>query len=474
MTSANEKLRSDEDINREILFHYAQTAATAGVVGAGFMGGISSLNKNGMRGSATNGSAGTPGVGLSLASLGGYDGMLPYQQHLPQESNPSLVYYSYPTPQYHHQQALQEHDNSGGSDLLDTMRSAVGHAEHHNQYHSPAATGTALLQQTGSLPRRLDNQQELWHAASLMEAPSTVLTTSTSNGTATGANNYYSTPLSSSFSSRPSRQFYFTGKNVRQSGPTYAHSQPVAATYSQSVAPASYSQSTGFEAAMASFGGDPYLLQNHDQPYSYDPNYFTHQGAVQQAPTYKDAFDRAMALKEKIDKNKKRRRGKIADDEPRRPLSAYNFFFSEEKEFVIGLLPDLPSKTNNLTINISSMSVDEIQDYLVEAKKKCCPETLNAIRDKAEAQTHTTLSAHLEGDKEKKSHKKSHGKVGFQKLASIIGKRWRSLSREGKDRYCDLAKEDQERFKRQIQQHQPLVCATKNEMSNPATQHSPL
>jgi hypothetical protein len=53
---------------------------------------------------------------------------------------------------------------------------------------------------------------------------------------------------------------------------------------------------------------------------------------------------------------------------------------------------------------------------------------------------------HLEGDRKKKSHKKSHGKISFQKLASIIGMRWRGLTDEGKNRYFELAKEDQARF----------------------------
>ena len=159
-------------------------------------------------------------------------------------------------------------------------------------------------------------------------------------------------------------------------------------------------------------------------------------------------------------KKGKRKFAKVADNEPRRPLSAYNFFFSEEKEVVIALLPDIGKNTKeddgdakkDLSISVKDMTMEEIQDFLVEAKEKLSPELLAEIREKVEEKTETTLQAHLEGEKEKKSHKKSHGKISFQKLASIIGKRWRNLSDTGRKRYYDLAKQDQERFKLQERQ----------------------
>jgi hypothetical protein len=223
----------------------------------------------------------------------------------------------------------------------------------------------------------------------------------------------------------------------------------------------------------------------------------------------------------------KKRKSKPAAHEPRRPLSAYNFFFSEEKEFVVALLPDrqhtvtsedqdesgttitstssseddvvksepLPDydpKNNNAfsctddtrntipeqqlvlmqstaaatkqihhhrnidTISSSSsilvvydMDIDKIHDYLVDIERRTSAETLTALRHTVDIQTQQTLLVHLEGDRKKKSHKKSHGKISFQKLASIIGMRWRGLTDEGKKRYFELAKEDQARFRRQ-------------------------
>ena len=189
-------------------------------------------------------------------------------------------------------------------------------------------------------------------------------------------------------------------------------------------------------------------------------------------------------------KKKKKKRNKVADHEPRRPLSAYNFFFSEEKDIVIALLPEHPPKIKSATIStkvqeaisevplahplknsndsatttdlatenekradsmkmVCDTDVDKIQEYLLDTERKLSVETLTALRHKIVKQTERILLAHLEGDREKKTHKKVHGKISFQKLAGIIGKRWRLLSADGKRRYFRLAKEDQGRFLRQ-------------------------
>jgi len=154
---------------------------------------------------------------------------------------------------------------------------------------------------------------------------------------------------------------------------------------------------------------------------------------------------------------KKRKRVKVAH-EPRRPLSAYNFFFSEEKGVVVALLPEPPASTSDsestkLGItdhpkNIDGMSVEQIEEILEETMTQMSPIEIKTIRQNIETETQVILDAHLEGDREKKSHKKKHGKISFQKLASVIGNRWRRLSTDGKKRYFELAKVDKERFKK--------------------------
>ena len=155
----------------------------------------------------------------------------------------------------------------------------------------------------------------------------------------------------------------------------------------------------------------------------------------------------------------KKSKGIVADDDPRRPLSAYNFFFSEEKKIVVALLPDKTKKLEeNFTdpddtdAQVSDMNVDKIQEYLIEAKCNLSSEALAILRETVESQTERTLLAHLNGDKPKKSHKQSHGKISFQKLAGVIGMRWRDLSDDDKKRYFALAKVDHDRFKKQMEQ----------------------
>jgi hypothetical protein len=96
------------------------------------------------------------------------------------------------------------------------------------------------------------------------------------------------------------------------------------------------------------------------------------------------------------------------------------------------------------------MTLEEIKQYLVKAELQMCPEKLKSIKERAIRQTENLLNAHLEGEKTKKSHKKSHGKISFQKLAQVIGQRWRDLSKEEKKRYYVLSEKDKQRFLAQV------------------------
>ena len=171
-------------------------------------------------------------------------------------------------------------------------------------------------------------------------------------------------------------------------------------------------------------------------------------------------YDDAEVKEEPKRKKPKKKKLKVADDEPRRPFSAYNFFFSEEKDIVITLLPAKHEQTDTDTDtttsagaggkNVCDMDIEAIQDYLVEAQLKLSTEAFAALRETVEKQTERTLLEHLEGDRAKKPHKKSHGKISLQKLASVVGRRWRDLSDGDKKRYFALARADQDRFKKQM------------------------
>jgi len=93
---------------------------------------------------------------------------------------------------------------------------------------------------------------------------------------------------------------------------------------------------------------------------------------------------------------KKSNRIKKPKDMPRRPLSAYNIFFREERERML-------------------------KEHMEAAKA---------------ARGNDDNDEPLPGPK-----------IGFENMAKTIGKRWKALSEEELARYKELAKEDMERYK---------------------------
>jgi HMG-box domain len=86
-------------------------------------------------------------------------------------------------------------------------------------------------------------------------------------------------------------------------------------------------------------------------------------------------------------------------DKPKRPLSAYNIFFKEERQ---RLLQQLPAKDDT------------------------------------------------PGDKKQKRKKVPHGKIGFESLAKEIGKRWQELDGIQSQFYKDKAAKDMKRYKEEM------------------------
>jgi len=109
----------------------------------------------------------------------------------------------------------------------------------------------------------------------------------------------------------------------------------------------------------------------------------------------------AAAASSSTTRKKKATRVKKPKDMPRRPLSAYNLFFREERERM-----------------------------------------LNEHRQTAQAARGDTNEPLPEP------------KIGFENMAKTIGKRWKALSEEEMARYKDLAKEDMKRYRRERDAYQ--------------------
>lgn len=108
--------------------------------------------------------------------------------------------------------------------------------------------------------------------------------------------------------------------------------------------------------------------------------------------------DLALDNQEKSKKSRRKPKNK-----PKRPLSAYNIFFKEERQRI---LEDIPDKKQSKEI--------------------------------AEAYA-------------KKGKKTPHGKIDFQSLAKIIGRRWQSLTPSEADLYKRKAEADMLRYKNEME-----------------------
>ncbi len=139
---------------------------------------------------------------------------------------------------------------------------------------------------------------------------------------------------------------------------------------------------------------------------------------------------------------------------PVKPLSAYNFFFVELRDWIIRLndaererlVPDEYTEG----INVSFAADNSYSRNGSLARIMIMDQSSRYSQDERKRQL---LFNHWNKDrKTRRKHRSIHGKVSFSRINKIVSSEWKALNNFDKEFYKDVGSDDKKRYKEQMQQ----------------------
>jgi hypothetical protein len=152
-------------------------------------------------------------------------------------------------------------------------------------------------------------------------------------------------------------------------------------------------------------------------------------------------------------------------NKPKRPLSAYNFFFRDARARILDSIPKPANKKKYMGDEDDN---DKEEDAVKKDEEKDLKDTkaLNKeeVEETADVKVFHDAVSEEKGDEDDETDDKKdydnvgedgkkipHGKIGFENLAKEIGKRWQNLEPDEMEKFKKLADEDMTRYKREME-----------------------